>query len=301
MRPLAHAVVATALGVGGLAGAVGAQNANAYAEGLLQDVRALGKAVPGDLPTSIGYLSVQDDSMLESFAVTGAPHVNFYEVTPAFQIRFPAGWVMVDATYDKKAAGNNGTFFQDRYDQIVSALRGARLIVITHEHGDHVGTLTQPAVERDVAFKTLLTKQQVQTLLDHPDPAANLDPASARRFLVVDYQRALPIAPGVVLIRAPGHTPGSQMVYVKLASGREVVLVGDVVWHGAGIETEQQKPDSTSKQMHENRVEIGQEIAWLKHDVVPAGIAVAVSHDGTALQGLVRQGVLAQGLDLGKP
>ena len=42
-------------------------------------------------------------------------------MTPAFQIRFPQGWVMVDATYDKQAAGNGGTFFSDRYDQIVAA------------------------------------------------------------------------------------------------------------------------------------------------------------------------------------
>jgi glyoxylase-like metal-dependent hydrolase (beta-lactamase superfamily II) len=27
--------------------------------------------------------------------------------------------------------------------------------------------------------------------------------------------------PGVVLIKAPGHTPGSQMIYVVLASGRD--------------------------------------------------------------------------------
>ncbi len=297
---LALLLIGVALTITG-AGRVAAQNANPYAEGLLQDVRALGKAVPGDLPTSIGYLSVQDDSTPESDAVAGAPHVKVYQVTPAFQIRFPQGWVMVDATYDKQAAGNSGTFFSDRYDQIVAALRGARLIVITHEHGDHVGTLTRPAVEKDVAFKTILTKQQVQTLMDHPRPSAGLDAASARRFLVVDYQRALPIAPGVVLIRAPGHTPGSQMVYVKLASGREVVLVGDVVWHRAGIEMGQQKPDSTSKQMGEDRVAIGQEIAWLKQDVVPAGIAVAVSHDGTELQRLTRQGVLTQGLDLKMP
>jgi glyoxylase-like metal-dependent hydrolase (beta-lactamase superfamily II) len=276
-----------------------AQTSNPYSSDLLPRVRALASAVPGDLPTSIGYLSVQDDSSPESDAVEGAPHVKIYQVTPAFQIRFPQGWVMVDATYDKAAAGNSGIFFPARYDQIVAALRGARLIVITHEHGDHVGTLLEPAIAHDVAFKTMLNREQVRTMIDHPRPSAKLDATSARRFLIVDYQLLLPIAPGVVLIRAPGHTPGSQMVYVKLASGREVILAGDVVWHGAGIETEHQKPDSTSKQMGEDRLAIGEEIAWLKHDVEPAGITIAVSHDGTALQALVRQGVLGDRLDVG--
>jgi glyoxylase-like metal-dependent hydrolase (beta-lactamase superfamily II) len=41
----------------------------------------------------------------------------------------------------------------------------------------------------------------------------------------------LAIAPGVVLKKAQGHTPGSQMVFVALASGSELLFVGDVVWN----------------------------------------------------------------------
>jgi hypothetical protein len=74
-----------------------------------------------------------------------------------------------------------------------------------------------------------------------------------------------------------------------------------VVWHSAGIETQHQKPDSTSKQLGEDRGAIGQEIAWLKSDVAPAGIAIAVSHDGSELRALVSQGVLVEGLETTKP
>jgi len=274
---------------------------NPYTDALLRTVRSLARAVPGDLPTSVGYLSVQDDSALESDAVDSAPHTKTFEVTPVFQVRYRQGWIMVDAAYNQEEAGTAGKFYPDRYDQIVAALRGARLIVITHEHGDHVGTLLLPAVARDVAFKTMLTKQQEQTLLYKPRKGAKLDATTARRFMVVDYEHVLPIAPGVVLIRAPGHTPGSQMVYVKLASGREIILVGDVVWHTAGIDLQRQKPDSTSAQMKEDRTTIEQQIAWLKTVVAPAGITLAVSHDGTALQALVRQGTLTDGLDLSAP
>jgi glyoxylase-like metal-dependent hydrolase (beta-lactamase superfamily II) len=41
----------------------------------------------------------------------------------------------------------------------------------------------------------------------------------------------LGLAPGVVLVKAPGHTPGSQLVYVRLQDEREYLFIGDVAWH----------------------------------------------------------------------
>jgi glyoxylase-like metal-dependent hydrolase (beta-lactamase superfamily II) len=104
----------------------------------------------------------------------------------------------------------------------------------------------------------------------------------------------LPIAPGVVLIKAPGHTPGSQAVYVKLASGREVILSGDVVLHHLAIETEKQKSDTASRRMAQ-RALIARELVWL-HQAEQAGVSVVVSHDGEQLKTLARQGILREGL-----
>ena len=64
---------------------------------------------------------------------------------------------------------------------------------------------------------------------------------------------------------------------------------------------QRQKPDTVSRAMHEDRTPIGQEIAWLKNIAEPAGIAAAVSHDGTALQRLVRRGFLTDRLNLSAP
>ncbi len=36
------------------------------------------------------------------------------------------------------------------------------------------------------------------------------------------------VAPGVVVIPAPSHTPGSQMIYARLANGREYLFAGDI-------------------------------------------------------------------------
>jgi glyoxylase-like metal-dependent hydrolase (beta-lactamase superfamily II) len=105
----------------------------------------------------------------------------------------------------------------------------------------------------------------------------------------------MPIAPGVVLIKAPGHTPGSQVVYVKLASGKEVILAGDVAWHHFGIETDTQKPVSASRSNHEDRSAIAEELKWL-HAAEKAGVVVVVSHDGDQLAMLAKSGALHQGL-----
>jgi glyoxylase-like metal-dependent hydrolase (beta-lactamase superfamily II) len=217
--------------------------------------RGLAHAVPGDLPTAIGYVNVAEMSWPLSEAVANAPATTVSSPTPVFQVRFPSGWIMVDAAMDREiaaAANDPSRFFDDRYTSAIAALRGARLIVVTHEHYDHIA-------------------------------------------IVVDYDRMLPIAPGVVLIKAPGHTPGSQVVYVQLASGREVILSGDVAFNHLGIETETQKPDSASRHMAEDRMAIAHELGWL-HQAEQNGVSVVVSHDGDQLATLARQGILSEGL-----
>lgn len=275
--------------------------AGPYTKDLLASIRSLAGSIPGELPIAVGYVSVQDDSSPASNAVEGAPPSNLFDVNPAFQVQYRRGWIMVDAGYGEEASRDIfGHYHPDHYDQIVRGLKGAHLIVVTHEHGDHVGSLLQPDIARQVAYKTILTRQQVETLL-HDPRTHGFDEGSAQRFLVVDYRQLLPVAPGVVLIRAPGHTPGSQLVYVKLASGRELMLIGDVVWRMVGLELQHQKPDSVSTLLGEDRTAIGQEMAWLKTVVAASGITVVVSHDGSELHALAREGVLHEGFDLSSP
>jgi glyoxylase-like metal-dependent hydrolase (beta-lactamase superfamily II) len=265
----------------------------------LTAARGLVHAVPGDLPTSIGYLVIVDDSGPLSDAVENAPKTKVASPDPVFQVKYPHGWIMVDAAMDRAMAtgpGSTGRFLDDQYTKMIAALRGAGLIVITHEHGDHIGTVAHSAVADELAPKTLLNRQEMESLLHRPKVTFTpFDSTKASRYIVIDYDRVLPIAPGVVLIKAPGHTPGAQVVYVKLASGREVILSGDVAWHRLGIETEKQKPDSASKQMSEDRAAIAGELAWL-HQAERAGVSVVVSHDGEQLKTFARQGILTDGL-----
>jgi glyoxylase-like metal-dependent hydrolase (beta-lactamase superfamily II) len=265
---------------------------------LLTSVRSLSGAIPGDLPTAIGYLSFADDSATIGNAVDGAGKSRMLSSNPVFQVRFPHGWIMVDAGMDQASLRKGRPFNTENYAQIETALEKANLIVVTHEHIDHVETLVKSSIAEQVAPHTLLTREQVETLLTKPKVAfTSLDSSRVGQYLVVSYERLLPIAPGVVLIKAPGHTPGSQMVYVKLKSGREVIISGDIAWNRAGIDQLRQKPDSVSRFMSENRDQIGSQLAWLKN-VETEGVTVVVNHDGVQLQSLTQQGVISSGFKL---
>ncbi len=46
----------------------------------------------------------------------------------------------------------------------------------------------------------------------------------------------------VVVVPAPGHTPGSVIVFVALPAGRRLALVGDLVWQREGISLREERP-----------------------------------------------------------
>ena len=272
----------------------------AYSPTFLATVRRAADVIPGERPMSVGVLSPDEFMVSVAYMVEGGPSTEVRAGHPAFQIRFPRGWIMVDAAIDREIAADNKTFSDERYRSIHQALRDARLAVVTHEHQDHVAGLLRSPFLAEVQRHALLTRAQMRVLLDKPNhPRIKLDSAAASRYLVVDYDPIMPIARGVVLIKAAGHTPGSQMVYVRLASGRELVLVGDVAWHISGILTQRQKPEESTKGFGgEDRTAIAQQLRWLKD--VSSDVTAVPSHDQAFIDQLVARGVMRQGFDLGE-
>ena len=275
----------------------GAQDAP-YSASFLATVRRAADVVPGERATSIGVSTPHVFTVTRAILVEGGSPDSVQIGQPAFQLRFPRGWIMVDASIDRKAA-NDKAFSDETYRRIHEALRDARLVVVTHEHDDHAAGVVRSPFLADVQRHTMLTRAQMRALRDEmSDSSMRLDSAAASRYLVVDYDPIMPIAPGVVLIKAAGHTPGSQMVYVRLASGREFVLAGDVAWLTSGITEQKQKPEETTKSFGgEDRTAIAQQLEWLK--ALPASITVIVAHDQPFIDGLVSRGVLRAGYVLG--
>lgn len=277
-----------------------------WTDSLLGKIRAAATMVPGMPPGSVHVLRFATGKAPQSAFLDDASNKLIGVTFSVYQIRFTDGWIMVDAGIDQSTiasrtvAGPKITIPQDKYELIQQALVDARSIVVTHEHDDHLAGVIRSPVIDIIAPKTLLTRTQIQTLIERPNnPAIRLEAGSANKYCVIDYDLLYPLAPGVVLIKAPGHTPGSQMVYVRLASGKEILLIGDITWAMAGIEQRRLKPERVSKDLGEDRAAIQKEIEWL-HNVM-GKLNLVNSHDDDSITTEIRSGVLQDGLDLQRP
>jgi len=274
---------------------------------LLTQVRAAAHDVPGELPQSLHYLKFAGFTTPLSAAVAGAGDQVVNGAYTVFQIRYSRNWIMVDAGVDREVETDTTvTIYADRYERAQEALRGASLIVVTHEHHDHIAGVIHTPDRDSLAPKTVLTRAQVQTLLRRiprgvplgSSPLIQLTSRAAARYIVIDYERFYPIAPGVVLIKAAGHTPGSQMVYVKLSSGKELLLIGDIAWFMAGVERRLQKPLAVSREMREDRTALQAQLNWLSGLTRREHIELVNCHDEAWLRRLSGRGVLKEDLDL---
>jgi glyoxylase-like metal-dependent hydrolase (beta-lactamase superfamily II) len=275
-----------------------------YAADLLTHVRAAAKAVPGPLPTRINYIKIAESHRPLSDIIVGGLQQDYVSARTAFQVVFPEGWVMIDAGMDETVHkffgfGRAEPYWEDRNAILQRALTAAKLIVVTHEHGDHVAGAIRTNAREEIAAKTLLTSAQVQTLTTYPQmPEIRLTPEMARSYIVIDYERYLPVAPGIVLIKAPGHTPGHQMVYVRLASEREYLFIGDVGWTLDNVKQLKLRPEGTMRRIGESAPALMFALTWIKDVMDHEGLIVIPSHDDILLKDLTARQLIGGELAL---
>ena len=203
----------------------------------LADIRRVATLIPGRKPLRINVLKFAESHRTKNFSVKGEPATPSIQARTVFQVIYADGNVMVDAGMDlpmhkQIGRGAEEPYFAEQAQQVDKALRGARAIIFTHEHGDHVTGVVRTPYLAELAPKTILTRAQVHTLETTPQfPDLRITEEQAQRYHIIDYDQYMAFAPGWVLIKAPGHTPGSQMMFITLDSGREYLLIGDAAWH----------------------------------------------------------------------
>lgn len=278
------------------------QPTGAYPDDLLEQLRAAARAVPGAAASDLRYVAVAESRRPRRVVLDGGSDEIYVQARTAFQLVFADGTIMVDAGMDEEvhngfSTGTPEPYFPEANAAVQAALLAARLVLVTHEHGDHVAGVVRSPRREAIAAHTLLTRAQVETLVLAPQsPEIRLDVDQAADYIVVDYALLLPVAPGVVLLKAPGHTPGHQMVFVRLDSGAEYLLSGDVTWALDGIVERTQRPPATSERIREDRDALALQIEWLARLAAAGDVVVVPSHDAAFLADLERRGLIREGL-----
>jgi len=264
----------------------------------LAEVKRLATDGTEALPVELRGIIIADSELEDRmFVAGGGKNVSGWVFT-TFQIVYDDRTIIVDPVNDEPLFEEwigELTFYRDAYEHMQKAMDEAWLIVATHEHWDHVGGISMSANVTDLMEKTVLTREQVESpvIEEAGFPEGILD-----GYEPLEYEGLHRLAPGVVLIKSPGHTPGSQMIYVSLADGTEYLLIGDVAWQWDNIEKATVKPWLFSAMMNEDREALKHETRWLSDVFFSSDSALmpVINHDAEMIKGYFDDGVIGEGL-----
>ena len=265
----------------------------------LSAIRALALSTGEPLPVALRSLRVgRATGVPRALVVAGSGFEEHSFSFFTYQLVYPEGrTVLVDVVNDAQTQQENfpgSEFDAAAYARMQEALRRAEATVVTHEHFDHCSGIARSAHLDEVASRVHLTEEQLGS--KHAEEAG-LTPQVRAKLTPLRYERLHLLRPGVVLVKAPGHTPGTQLVYVRLADGRELLLVGDVAWHHDNVRLPRMHPRLVNWLGGEDAEAMAHQLRWL-HDLQRTAPEVhqVVAHDEAQMTDLQRRGLVVDGL-----
>ncbi len=264
----------------------------------LSVVRHLAGVLPGPRPLGVNGARIAASVRPRKFVISGGDDTPVTMPRTAYQIVYPDCTVMIDSGFDRathESFGGNEPYFPEEFAKLQRALDAARLIVLTHHHADHAGgIITAPNFEA-LAAKTVISAEVADCLMNSPHrPHLKLTQDAIDRFIILDYLKYYPVAPGVVLIQSPGHSPDMQMVFIALQSGREILHSVDSGWV---LDNILQVKGKAAPWVKENVPAVMGQLRWLNNlHRNEKNVTILVTHDDTLFAALTESGVLGREL-----
>ena len=266
-------------------------------------IRRLANLLPGAKPLRLNGIRVAASIRPRKFVIEGGDDTPVTMPRTAFQVVYPDGTVMINSGLDQETHDSFSTpdkrepYFPEQFAQLQRALNQARMIVLTHFHADHVAGVTRAANYDELAAKTIVSADTADCLLNTPHrPHLAMTADEIGRMTVIGYRQYYPVAPGMVLIKAPGHSADHQMVYVALQSGREILHSVDVGWVLDNIRDIKGKAAPWVKE--DVPAVIGQ-LRWLNHVLRnEPNVTLLVTHDDELFNKASKAGEIGAALSL---
>ncbi|MFO0727841.1 MAG: MBL fold metallo-hydrolase [Myxococcota bacterium] len=261
-----------------------------------KELRAKAAEKPGALPTELRVEHVASIEFPEAIVVTGGAFKMSSMDMYAYQLVYPDHTVVLDTalTAEQGKEMLAGGYHADAWTRVEAGMRAASEIYVTHEHGDHLGGLASILSSTSAIAHARLTKEQ----LEHPERLypVKLPEAAKAALHGIEYKDLYAAGPGLVLVKAPGHTPGSQFFFIRLENGKELLLMGDTAWHVENIDEVAGPPRLLSWTMLHNDREANacQLLAAKEFGKAEPTIGIMPGHDARRMDALIAGGYLSR-------